>query len=54
MIPALVCDDCDIVIVDDPDAILTDPWGAPTGSVLCDNCREARWYHQQEKLMEET
>lgn len=53
---APVCDDCEVAVdlAQDPDAVLADPWGQPTGSILCDNCRESRWYDQQVKLMEET
>ena len=51
----LECDDCEapIDVSEDLHAVLHDPWGNPTGDILCANCREARWYRWQEKMMEE-
>ena len=49
-----ICDDCEAVIDThaDPRALLEDPWGRPTGYVLCEACRERRWDRQQEGLAE--
>jgi hypothetical protein len=54
--PAPVCDDCEaqIDIAKDRHYVQEDSWGAPTGEVLCENCRERRWDRQQERLMEES
>jgi hypothetical protein len=52
-IAPLTCDDCEQPTAWEH-AEQIDPWGAPTGEILCDNCAERRWDRQQEKLMEET
>lgn len=50
---APACDDCEEP-TDWEHAIQTDPWGNPTGEVLCENCAEARWERQQTRQVEET
>ena len=49
----MICDDCNQP-TEWKHAVQHDPWGRPTGEVLCENCAERRWDHQQERLTEET
>jgi hypothetical protein len=51
---ATICDDCESEIdtAKDKHCVVEDPWGKPTGDVLCENCREKRWDRQQDRLME--
>lgn len=49
----VLCTDCEQP-TDYKFAVLTDPWGNPTGDHICENCAEKRYDRHQEKLMEET
>lgn len=50
-----ICDDCEVLIDvrNDSGCFLTNPWAEPLDCCYCENCREKRWDHQQERLMEE-